>query len=35
MALLSARLTAERILKEIGVTRSVFMPTAQLNWAEP
>ncbi len=35
MALLSARLTTERILKEIGVTRSVVTPTAQLNWAEP
>jgi phytoene desaturase len=35
MALLSARLTTERILKEIGVTRSVLLPTAQLNWSEP
>jgi phytoene desaturase len=35
MALLSARLTTERILKEIGVTRSMVIPTARLNWAEP
>jgi hypothetical protein len=33
--LLSARLTTERILKEVGVTRSVLRPTAQLNWSEP
>ncbi len=35
MALLSARLTTERILKEVGVTRPVFTPPAQLNWVEP
>ena len=34
MALLSARLTTERILKEIGVTHSAISPAAQLNWAE-
>jgi hypothetical protein len=34
MALLSARLTSERILKEIGVARSVITPAAQMNWAE-
>jgi phytoene desaturase len=35
MALLSARLTTERILKEIGVACSVMTPAVQLNWARP
>ncbi len=35
MALLSARLTTERILNEIGVTRPLHVPVARLNWAEP
>lgn len=34
MALLSARLTTERILKEIGVTRSQRTAMTHLNWAE-
>lgn len=34
MALLSARLTTERILKEIGVTHPIIAPLPQLNRAE-
>jgi hypothetical protein len=33
--LLSARLTTERILKEIGVTRPSVTPLTHLNWVEP
>jgi phytoene dehydrogenase-like protein len=35
MALLSARLTTERILKEVGVTRPLHMPAAQSNLLSP
>lgn len=35
MALLSARLTTERILKEIGVARPGAVPITHLNWSEP
>jgi phytoene dehydrogenase-like protein len=34
MALLSARLTTERILKEVGVVRPIVAPTTHLNWVE-
>ncbi len=30
----AARLTTERILKEVGVVRPVEKPIAQLNWSE-